>query len=82
MKPNPRLVHQAIQALEDRPEDCVMIGDSMTDIKASRTAGIRSIGYAKTQERGLDLLAAGADAITDDMAALAAALRQLDIQRP
>jgi phosphoglycolate phosphatase len=77
MKPNPCLIHQAVQALEDEPKDCVMIGDSITDIEVSRIAGVRSIGYAKTPQRGQDLAGAGADAVSDDMAAIAAAVRQI-----
>jgi HAD superfamily hydrolase (TIGR01509 family) len=74
MKPHPELVRLALQTLSRRPSDCVMIGDSVTDIEVSRTAGVRSIGYAKTPERGDELVRAGADAITDDMASLAAAV--------
>jgi len=54
-----------------QPPDCVLIGDSVTDIEVSRRAGVRSIGYAKTPERGIELAAAGADAIVSEMAALA-----------
>jgi phosphoglycolate phosphatase len=79
MKPNPGLVNQAVQELGDEPADCVMIGDSITDIEASRTAGVRSIGYAKTPQRGLDLAAVGADAVTNDMVALAAMVRHIGV---
>jgi HAD superfamily hydrolase (TIGR01509 family) len=79
MKPNPMLVHQAIQALDEDPGNCVMIGDSTTDIEVSRATGVRSIGYAKTPKRGVELAAAGADALTDDMAALAAAARRIAV---
>jgi hypothetical protein len=71
MKPHPELIRLALQTLSRRPSDCVMIGDSVTDIEVSRTAGVRSIGDA---ERGDELVRAGADAITDDMASLAAAV--------
>jgi HAD superfamily hydrolase (TIGR01509 family) len=82
MKPNPELVHHATHALKVKAEACVMTGDSITDIEASRTAGVGSIGYAKTPQRGLDLIAAGADgadAVTDEIAALAAAIRHIGV---
>jgi hypothetical protein len=45
MKPDPFLLHEAIDALDGVPEAAVLIGDSTTDIEAARAAGIRVIGY-------------------------------------
>lgn len=75
MKPDPELVHLALAIVKRKPHDCVMIGDSVTDIEVSQSAGVRSIGYAKTPERGAELDRAGADAIIDDMASLATAVQ-------
>ena len=50
----------------------------MTDIQVSRATSIRSIGFAKTPIRGRELEAAGADAITDSITALAALIRRSD----
>jgi phosphoglycolate phosphatase-like HAD superfamily hydrolase len=65
--------------LLDRPADqSVLVGDSVTDIQVSRATGLRSIGFAKTPIRGRELEAAGADAITDSITALAALIRRSD----
>ena len=48
----------------------------MTDFQVSLTTGIRCIGFAKTPTRGRELQAAGADAITDSIAALADLIRR------
>ena len=71
MKPATEPVDRALGMVGQQPPDCVLIGDSVTDIEVSRRAGVRSIGYAKTPERGIELAAAGADAIVSEMAALA-----------
>jgi phosphoglycolate phosphatase-like HAD superfamily hydrolase len=65
-------------AITVRPAEsvqCVLIGDSVTDIEVSRATGLRSIGYAKTPTRGNELHLAGADAITDSNHALAEHVR-------
>ena len=74
MKPHPELVRRALAILDRQPQSCVMIGDSVTDIEVSRAADVRSIGYAKTPERGTELQRAGADAVITDMTALAEAV--------
>lgn len=74
MKPNVEPINRALLALQVGPESCVFIGDSVTDVEVSRRTRIRSIGYAKTSERGDELVAAGADAITDDMRLIANAI--------
>lgn len=77
MKPNPELIHRALQILDTEPHDCVIIGDSVTDIQVSHHAGLRSIGYAKTPRRGTELAEAGADAIVDDMTTLGSTVRRV-----
>ena len=39
---------RALDILDRPPAQCVLIGDSVTDIEVSRTTGLRAIGYAKT----------------------------------
>ncbi|WP_327639548.1 HAD hydrolase-like protein [Kribbella sp. NBC_00482] len=75
MKPDPELVVRALAIVKRQPRDCVMIGDSVTDIEVSKSVGVRSIGYAKSSARGVELKRAGADAITDNMAAIAAGIQ-------
>jgi phosphoglycolate phosphatase-like HAD superfamily hydrolase len=75
MKSNTTLIDRALRLLSADPRTCVMVGDSLTDIEVSRRAGVHSIGYAKTPERGDELAEAGAEALIDDMAHLASAIR-------
>ena len=75
MKPHPDSVLRALDILDRPPAQCVLIGDSVTDIEISRATGRRSIGYAKTPTRGNELHLAGADAITDSNHALAEPVR-------
>lgn len=72
MKPHPHPVEAALRAARSTAQDAVMIGDSVSDIVVARAVGVPSIGYAKTPHRGSELSAAGATAITDQMATLAA----------
>jgi beta-phosphoglucomutase-like phosphatase (HAD superfamily) len=46
MKPDPGPVIAAAHALNAKPSDCTLIGDSLTDIEAARAAGVNVIGYA------------------------------------
>lgn len=46
LKPEPFLLHQAMKQHHASPDQCVMIGDSATDIEAANTAGVASIAYA------------------------------------
>lgn len=71
MKPEPHGVHAALTIAETDAQCAVLIGDSVSDIEVARAAGVRSIGYAKTTRRGIELLEAGADALTDRIASLA-----------
>lgn len=77
MKPHPRLVDTALALLDTTGSECVLIGDSVTDVQAARHAGARCVGYAKSPARGAELLTAGADAIVDDMQALIPAIHQV-----
>lgn len=63
MKPEPHTVHRALTIAGADASNTVLIGDSVSDIEVARAAGVRSIGYAKTEQRGAELRAAGADAV-------------------
>ena len=76
MKPHPALADQIFAHLTSPPGRCFMVGDAVSDIEFSRRIGVRSIGYAKNAMRGAELITAGADAITPDMARLAHAVRR------
>ncbi len=74
MKPNPEPILTAVRALDAKPRSCVLIGDSPSDIEASRAAGIHIIGYADKNGKAERLAEAGADAVITSMATLATAL--------
>jgi phosphoglycolate phosphatase len=75
LKPSSYLIKQAASELGTVPSACALIGDSPSDIAATRSARASSIGYAPTSGGARQLLAAGADAIITTMADLAARIR-------
>ncbi len=46
MKPDPRPIEAALRLLGVEPNAAVLVGDPVTDIEASRAAGVACIGYA------------------------------------
>lgn len=44
-KPDPDIVHAALQNLDMRPDEVVMVGDTPYDIEAAAKAGIRTIAF-------------------------------------
>jgi phosphoglycolate phosphatase len=63
LKPHPFLVIAATQLLDVAPQDCVFIGDSISDIRAGRSAGVVVVGLAKSADRRNDLRDAKPDAL-------------------
>jgi phosphoglycolate phosphatase len=63
LKPNPYLVDEAVAQLGYRKERCVMIGDSVSDARASIAAGVCFLGFANKPGKESDLRSAGAAAI-------------------
>jgi 2-phosphoglycolate phosphatase len=53
-KPAPDVILAALAALGVRPEDCLMVGDSPSDMEAGRRAGVKTCavryGYGKIEE--------------------------------
>ncbi|MFD5467056.1 HAD family hydrolase [Kitasatospora sp. NPDC127059] len=74
MKPNPRLLLEAMEAEGTGPEYCIFIGDASRDVEAGAAAGIPTIGYANKPGKGAKLAAAGAVVIVDSMELIADAL--------
>lgn len=72
MKPNPLPIGKALLALVAQPADALLIGDSRTDVEASRAARLPCIGYVN--KPGKDVALAGADALVTNMAEIAAAI--------
>lgn len=63
MKPNPHLLLTAVERLSLEANDCVFIGDSVSDVVAGHLAGVPVIGLAKNATRARALQDAGADAL-------------------
>jgi phosphoglycolate phosphatase len=55
LKPSPHLIEQAVTGLGTPHAECVLIGDSTTDMQAARLAGVASIGYANGPGRDASL---------------------------
>lgn len=70
LKPNPYLLQQAILRIRTTPERCVMVGDSVSDIDAARSAGTAVIAYANKPGKREVFAGRSPDAIIDDMSEL------------
>jgi len=69
-KPHPApLLHAAAHFGVD-PSDSLMIGDSVSDVKAARAAGFRIICMSYGYNHGQDIRLAEPDAVIDSMAEL------------
>jgi phosphoglycolate phosphatase len=75
LKPSPYLIDVGINALEAERGATTLVGDSLTDIKGSRSAGIDSIGYANKPGKYELMAASGSGAIVRSLSDLALALR-------
>ena len=75
LKPSPYLITQAVRALNAEPDECTLVGDSVTDVQAARLASVQSIGYANKPGKRERLTAAGAAVIINSLADLALRLR-------
>ncbi len=75
LKPSPHLINQAITGLGAPPRQCVLIGDSATDMQAADLAGTDSIGYANKPGKHARLTEAGAGAVVSSLAELVLSLR-------
>jgi len=67
MKPHPHPLRAAIVERGADPSECVMVGDSGSDIEAARAAGTASIGYANRPTKRQGLASLGPDAIIEAM---------------
>ncbi|MFJ6652410.1 HAD family hydrolase [Microbacterium sp. NPDC091313] len=76
-KPAPDVVQTALERAETDPRDALFVGDAVWDMSAAGRAGVRSIAV-RTGGYGEDeLRSAGAVAVYDDVAAIAADLERL-----
>ncbi|SFF69028.1 haloacid dehalogenase superfamily, subfamily IA, variant 3 with third motif having DD or ED [Actinacidiphila alni] len=73
MKPAPDCLLRAMDAVGVRPADCLMIGDSPSDVAAARAAEVPFLGYARSADRVERLRRARAGTVVVGMAGLVAA---------
>ncbi|MEU9701531.1 HAD hydrolase-like protein [Streptomyces sp. NPDC047981] len=74
MKPNPFPLITAAEQMHVDVTTCTLIGDSLTDIQAAHAAGTTVIGYANKAHKTNLFTEAQAEAVTQDMQAIADAL--------
>ncbi len=71
-KPDPAPLRAAAQGLGIVLSDCVMVGDSGTDVGAARNAGIGVVVVSYGYSRGVDAGQLGADRVVDSLLELLA----------
>lgn len=76
-KPDPGMVLDAMRETGIAPEDTVVIGDTMFDMRMARSAGASAIGVSWGYHAVADLHTSGAASVIDDFTALDAALAAL-----
>jgi phosphoglycolate phosphatase-like HAD superfamily hydrolase len=74
MKPSPYRVRQAVQMLQAVSAECVLVGDSVSDVTAAHAADVAAIGYANKPGKHERLVQAGADAVITRLADLIEAI--------
>jgi HAD superfamily hydrolase (TIGR01509 family) len=74
MKPSPYRVRQAVQMLQAAPPECVLVGDSVSDVVAAHAADLAVIGYANKPGKDERLAQAGADVVITRLADLIEAI--------
>ncbi|MFD6095038.1 HAD family hydrolase [Nocardiopsis flavescens] len=75
MKPNPHLLEAALEALAAAPGDCLMVGDSLTDIEVAKEVGVPVAGYANKVGKAKRFQDLGSDVVTENMMELATQIR-------
>ena len=68
-KPDPTLIHQVLDALDKKPEQSWLVGDTVYDIEAGKAAGVRTCAVTYGIGTAAELKAAGADLLLDNLSA-------------
>ena len=66
IKPDPTAVLQIMEQLNARPEECLYIGDTGTDMKTGKNAGLPTVGVTWGFRSREELQESGADVIIDE----------------
>jgi phosphoglycolate phosphatase len=76
-KPHPRMLRDAMADVGARPEETILIGDTVFDMEMAANAGTAALGVAWGYHEPDELHAAGARRVLDDMAEIPPALREV-----
>ncbi|PWI06959.1 hypothetical protein DIZ27_30750 [Streptomyces sp. NWU339] len=76
-KPHPDLALLAAQRLGRAPEECLVVGDAVDDMRMARAAGMGAIGVSYGVATAGQLLGAGAQVVSETVLALGGALGTL-----
>ena len=82
LKPNPHLLLSSIREFGGKSENFVLVGDSVSDIEAARSANVRHIGYANKPGKLQRLTDAGATTVITSLADLTGAVLTSTAIRP
>lgn len=69
-KPDPEPLLHAARHFGVRPDEALMVGDSVSDVKAARAAGFRVVCVSYGYNHGMDIRAAQPDAVIDSLVQL------------
>jgi phosphoglycolate phosphatase len=69
-KPHPLPLLHSAEVLGVKPENALMLGDSVSDVKAARAAGFQIICMSYGYNHGVDIRDSNPDAVIDSMAEL------------
>jgi len=69
-KPDPAPLLYAAERMGVEPSDCLMVGDSISDVKAARAAGFQIVCMPYGYNHGNDIREANPDAVIDSLAHL------------
>jgi phosphoglycolate phosphatase len=75
-KPHPLPLLHAARHFGVEPEQALMVGDSVSDVKAARAAGFQIVCMSYGYNHGRDIREAGPDAVIDSLSELAALLER------
>jgi phosphoglycolate phosphatase len=75
-KPDPMPLLHACAFFGVAPQDALMVGDSMSDVKAARAAGFQIVCLTYGYNHGIDIRESQPDVVIDSMAELRGLLEQ------
>ncbi|HZG02159.1 MAG TPA: HAD hydrolase-like protein [Streptomyces sp.] len=67
LKPHPDCLYRALESTGTTPGRALMIGDSPVDRIAAEAAGVRFLGYGRTERKAGELRAAGAEHVVTSL---------------